>query len=135
LPPFPTRRSSDLVGAGGAPARAPARAEGVAAAEPRDGDRLRRVDLAVVVEHRPDARLGRETRRTAWLPAVAVDDALLAHRGRAGAEWIRIRVPAVPDPAADGGDPIAVARPGEDGVLADLELPLEVAGLLAVRPD
>ena len=44
-------------------------------------------------------------------------------------------MPAVPDPAADGGDPVAGSRPREERVLPDLELPLERAGLLAMRPD
>src|SRR5439155_15795126 len=104
-------------------------------AEPRDGHRLRGVDLAVVIEDRADAGLAREAGRAPRRRAVAVEDALLGHRGRARAERVGIRVPAVPDPAADGGDPVAGSRPREERVLPDLELPLERAGFLAVRPD
>src|SRR5439155_23576694 len=122
------------VGAGGAPAGAPA-ARRVATAEPRHRHRLRRVDLAVVVEDRADAGLAREARRAAGRRAVAVDDALLAHGRRARAERVGVGVPAVPDPAADGGDPVAGTRPREERVLPDLELPLEGARLLAMRSD
>ena len=42
---------------------------------------------------------------------------------------------AVPDPPADARQPIAATRPGEERVLADLPLDLELAAVLAVRPD
>src|SRR5437867_12885440 len=114
------------VGARRPPATPPPLRERVAAAGPAHHHRLRRVDLAVVVEHGADARLAGQ--------AVAVDDAVL--RGdRAGAERIGVGVPAVPDPAADRRQPIALAGPGEEGVLHDLELPLERARFLAVRAD
>src|SRR5207244_10893193 len=128
------RGGDPAAGARGPPAGPPA-AGRVPPAEPRHRHGLGRVDLAVVVPDRADARLAREARRAAGRRAVAVDGALLAHRRRARAERVGVRVPAVPDPAPDGGDPIAGARPREERVLPDLELPLEGARLLAMRSD
>src|SRR5439155_17916608 len=116
------------------PALAPAR-EGVAGARAAHRDRLRGMELAVVVEHGADTRLARNAAHARRRCAVAVQRAGLARRGRARALGIGVAVAAVPDPAAHGGHAIARAGPGKERVAADLELELELTILLTLRAD
>src|SRR5438128_1172027 len=80
---------------------------------------------------RPAGGAGRAGGRS----AVRIDRAWLRHGDGARAGRIRVGMAAVPDPATDSGQAIAAAGPGEEWILADLPLDLELPCLLAVRSD
>src|SRR5439155_17946063 len=98
-------------------------------------ERLRRVELAVVVEGDAAAGLPRHAGRAGGRRAVGRDDARPARRHGARADRVRVGVTAVPYPAAHGRHAVTGAGPREQRVLRDLPLHLELPGLLAVGTD